>query len=71
MPRPFLPPTQMQAPQLWMAVAPLAALAAYPALATLGARCGGHPLWQRYGRPAQAALEANKVGAAAGGARLL
>ncbi len=40
---------------------PLAALAAYPLLAALGARFGSHPLWQRYGRPAQDLLEANKV----------
>lgn len=53
---------QLQAPQLWMAVVPLAALAAYPLLAALGARFGSHPLWQRYGRAAQDALEANKVG---------
>lgn len=64
---PFLHPSrQLQAPQLWMAVVPLAALAAYPALAALGARFGAHPLWQRYGRTAQSLLEANKVGTGGG-----
>lgn len=57
----MLAPLMLQSPQLWMGVVPLAVLAAFPALDALRARCGAHPLWQRYGSQAQAALETNKV----------
>lgn len=53
----------MQIPQLWVGMVPLALAAAPPALAGLGARFGGHPLWSRYGRPAKELLDRAQVGA--------
>ncbi|KAL4437116.1 hypothetical protein ABPG75_004255 [Micractinium tetrahymenae] len=46
----------LQVPQLWVGMVPLALAAAPPAMATLGVRFGGHPLWARYGRPAKELL---------------